>query len=176
MSSAPTIGAIETTYKGVRFRSRLEARWAVFFDALEVSWKYEPEGYSDGTLTYLPDFWLPGEESFWEIKPKDHGQNEAEHKLAMDKAYMLASLTVGRVFVCCGPPEHGLYGDPRDGIGYDPEGVDHCGGLGMFAWAETNIRGPHIERRDWLSPGEHTVKRINQAAARARAYRFWNPR
>lgn len=29
--------AIETRYKGYRFRSRLEARWAVFFDALGLS-------------------------------------------------------------------------------------------------------------------------------------------
>lgn len=54
-----SIKAIETRYKGYRFRSRLEARWAVFFDALGIEWKYEPEGFelSDGTR-YLPDFWL----------------------------------------------------------------------------------------------------------------------
>ena len=34
---------IETVYKGYRFRSRLEARWAVFFDALDIEWYYEPE-------------------------------------------------------------------------------------------------------------------------------------
>ena len=33
--------AIETEYKGYRFRSRLEARWAVFFDACGVKWEYE---------------------------------------------------------------------------------------------------------------------------------------
>lgn len=59
-----SIKAIETRYKGYRFRSRLEARWAVFFDALGIEWKYEPEGFelSDGTR-YLPDFWLPFRES-----------------------------------------------------------------------------------------------------------------
>ncbi len=36
---------IETKYKGCRFRSRLEARWAVFFDALGIKWRYEPEGF-----------------------------------------------------------------------------------------------------------------------------------
>lgn len=52
--------AIETRYKGYRFRSRLEARWAVFFDALGVEWEYEKEGYDLGeTGWYLPDFWLP---------------------------------------------------------------------------------------------------------------------
>jgi hypothetical protein len=54
-----TIQAIETRYAGCRFRSRLEARWAVFFDYAGIRWEYEPQGYrlSDGT-TYLPDFLL----------------------------------------------------------------------------------------------------------------------
>ena len=43
--------AIETRYKGYRFRSRLEARYAVLFDSLKIEWEYEPEGYvlEDGT-------------------------------------------------------------------------------------------------------------------------------
>ena len=50
------IEAKETEYKGYRFRSRLEARWAVFFDAIGARWEYEPEGFilDDGTQ-YLPD-------------------------------------------------------------------------------------------------------------------------
>ena len=52
--------AIETVYNGYRFRSRLEARWAVFFDACGIKYQYEPEGFQldDGTY-YLPDFYLP---------------------------------------------------------------------------------------------------------------------
>ena len=51
--------AIETEYKGYKFRSRLEARWAVFFDACGVKWEYEPEGFDLGDgLYYLPDFLL----------------------------------------------------------------------------------------------------------------------
>ena len=51
---------IETIYNGYRFRSRLEARWAVFFDACGIKYLYEPEGFEldDGTH-YLPDFYLP---------------------------------------------------------------------------------------------------------------------
>lgn len=43
--------AIQTEYRGYLFRSRLEARWAVFFDACRIPWEYEPEGLvlSDGT-------------------------------------------------------------------------------------------------------------------------------
>lgn len=51
--------AIQTEYKGYRFRSRLEARWAVFFDACHVRWEYEPEGFALGNgMYYLPDFLL----------------------------------------------------------------------------------------------------------------------
>ena len=51
------IKPIETYYKGYRFRSRLEARWAVFFDSLGVDYEYEPEGFDLGDgIYYLPDF------------------------------------------------------------------------------------------------------------------------
>ncbi len=64
-----TIKAIETRYKGYRFRSRLEARWAVFFDALSIKWEYEKEGYDLGAAGwYLPDFWLPESNTWVEIK------------------------------------------------------------------------------------------------------------
>ena len=52
---------IQTEYNGYLFRSRLEARWAVFFDACGVDYEYEPEGYKlDNDLLYLPDFLLHG--------------------------------------------------------------------------------------------------------------------
>jgi hypothetical protein len=63
------IKAIETEYAGHRFRSRLEARWAVFFDSLGARWTYEPQGYevADG-VRYLPDFWLPDSGIWVEVK------------------------------------------------------------------------------------------------------------
>jgi len=68
-----SIAAIETSYKGYRFRSRLEARWAVFFDAMEIKWVYEPEGFKKdddlhGTINYLPDFYLPEINVWVEVK------------------------------------------------------------------------------------------------------------
>ncbi len=55
------IKAIQTEYKGYLFRSRLEARWAVFFDFCGIEYEYEPEGYDLGNgLVYLPDFLLHG--------------------------------------------------------------------------------------------------------------------
>jgi hypothetical protein len=65
-----TLQPIETSYRGYRFRSRLEARWAVFLDAAEIQWEYESEGFDLSGTYYLPDFWLPGQRSFLEIKPR----------------------------------------------------------------------------------------------------------
>ena len=63
------IKPIETYYNGHKFRSKLEAQWAIFFDTLGIKWYYEPEGYrlSDGTM-YLPDFYLPQMDTFFEVK------------------------------------------------------------------------------------------------------------
>lgn len=66
---------IETFFKGYKFRSRLEARWAVFFDEMGLDWSYEVEGFKlpSGAM-YLPDFLVKGHETGWdyyyEIKPK----------------------------------------------------------------------------------------------------------
>lgn len=67
-----TIKAIETRYAGCRFRSRLEARWAVFFDTLGIKWEYEPEGYETPGGLYLPDFRisLNKRRAFFEVKPE----------------------------------------------------------------------------------------------------------
>lgn len=60
------IKPIQTEYKGYKFRSRLEARWAVFFDACGVDWEYEPEGYALGDgIYYLPDFLIRGCKDRW---------------------------------------------------------------------------------------------------------------
>lgn len=65
-----TLTAIQTNYAGCRFRSRLEARWAVFFNELDIMWQYEPQGYTVGpdATAYLPDFWLPDAQLWVEVK------------------------------------------------------------------------------------------------------------
>lgn len=62
------IKAIETCYNGYRFRSRLEARWAVFFDELGIKWTYEEEGFDCDGVWYLPDFYLPDYRCLFEVK------------------------------------------------------------------------------------------------------------
>ncbi|MGC0143164.1 hypothetical protein [Pseudactinotalea sp. Z1732] len=71
------VKAIQTRYAGCHFRSRLEARWAVFFDHLGITWEYEPQGVivtdritgmSVNEHPYLPDFWLPDLGLWAEVK------------------------------------------------------------------------------------------------------------
>jgi len=79
------IKPIETHYKGYRFRSRLEARWAVFFDAMEYDWKYEPEGFVstqwETPVRYLPDFYLPSSKTWVEVKGSDESLKDDARRL-----------------------------------------------------------------------------------------------
>lgn len=114
------VKAIETAYKGYRFRSRLEARWAVFFDALGVKWEYEKEGYDLGEAGwYLPDFWLPEQEAWVEIKGAAPSEEED------NKAAALASLTGYKVYIFGGaiPDPKGADDlDAQDGTVWFPNG------------------------------------------------------
>lgn len=77
------IKAIETIYKGYRFRSRLEARWAVFFDAMGIAWQYEPQGYVlPGDVCYLPDFLLTDCATWIEVKGSDSALDRSLMQLA----------------------------------------------------------------------------------------------
>jgi hypothetical protein len=102
------IKAIETQYKGYRFRSRLEARWALYFDDAGIEWDYEPEGFDLGDAGYyLPDFYLPKEGKWAEVKAKSLNANERE------KAFALSS-HCGLPVICLNnipDPEMGLYSD-----------------------------------------------------------------
>lgn len=96
---------IQTLYRGYLFRSRLEARWAVFFDSLKIKWVYEPEGFhlSNGEM-YLPDFFLPGfcnsKGIYAEVKPE---------RIVDAKARQLAIDSGRGVLMICGVPGPSSY-------------------------------------------------------------------
>ncbi len=79
-----------TLYHGIQFRSKLEAKWAVFFDTLAIPFEYEKQlfKFEDGTQ-YLPDFWLPTQNMWFEVKP------EVISKPEMHKITLLAELQGG---------------------------------------------------------------------------------
>lgn len=73
MDDVTNIPAIETRAYGCRFRSRLEARWAVFLTTAGFEWEYEPEGAALSAGNYLCDFRVTGPNGVqvWvEVKPK----------------------------------------------------------------------------------------------------------
>ena len=88
---------IETKYKGYLFRSRLEARWAVFFDACGIRWEYEPEGIilSDGSW-YLPDFYLPDFYCYFEVK-RNSAKGTDEGERLSGKYQTVSGPMIGRV-------------------------------------------------------------------------------
>lgn len=93
------IKAIETIYNDYKFRSRTEARWAVFFDTLGIEYNYELEGFDLGQAGwYLPDFWLP--QLHWWIEIK--GQPANHRELAM--AETLSKMSGQWVIILSGVP------------------------------------------------------------------------
>lgn len=65
------IKPIETRYDGILFRSRTEARWAVFFNTIGFRYEYEKEGYALKSGWYLPDFYLPDIGYWLEVKGEE---------------------------------------------------------------------------------------------------------
>lgn len=113
--------AIETSYKGYRFRSRTEARWAIFFDSAGISYQYEPEGFDLGEHgCYLPDFYIPSANAWVEIKGAEPTENEFE------LAYQLHSQAIDHKNTAA----HVLYGfvERREKImsGVDPDRLAKC--------------------------------------------------
>lgn len=92
--------AITTRYKGYSFRSRLEARFAIYFDHLNIQWDYEAEGFELGNgLRYLPDFWLPEWDMWVEVKPSP------PDTVTLEKARRLVGHSEKPLFISCGLPE-----------------------------------------------------------------------
>lgn len=136
------IKVIQTKYKGILFRSRLEARWAVFLDKLNIKWFYEFEGYDLDGVWYLPDFWLPTFSGgmFMEVKPQNLVGVE------MEKCMRLVEATKKQIWLAVGHPDYKaynvLYYATHTGIGK----VDFYKGTPNFAKAER-------ENRMWTDPG-----------------------
>jgi len=106
---------IETRFDGYNFRSRLEARYAVFFKYLRTPYEYEKEGYKLNGGLYLPDFFLPEvslrneryksqagfENGVW-FEAKGRSHTDKEFKLCE----MLGEYTRIPVILCEGLPDY----------------------------------------------------------------------
>jgi hypothetical protein len=185
-----SIQPIETGYKGYLFRSRAEARWAVFYDALGVSWLYEPEGFELGDgIRYLPDFWLPRQGCWVEIKPS---LQDAER----EKVMRLAAHTGVFVFVFSadvGPIGHEGCDLVRTAHYYSPKGdwdgcmawgecptcreiqIGHFGGHSVSYSEEDRHREtlcPALTNKQRKAGFYDETPRLKAAYEKARSYRF----
>lgn len=79
--------AIQTHWAGCAFRSRAEARVAVFLQNLGLRWQYEPQGFTVGPRRrpYLPDFYISDIGLWLEIKPRnaDQADRDIEAEMAL---------------------------------------------------------------------------------------------
>jgi hypothetical protein len=132
--------SIPTSYKGISFRSKLEADWARWFDAHQMRWVYESEGFDLGDgIWYMPDFWLPALRTIVEVKgildDLDRAKLfrftciAAEHNIMV----ALAQAPVGENYQLCLPSPQSVCGDgcelnewkfPSNGIGAKCVGCD----------------------------------------------------
>lgn len=99
MALSQRVPAIPTAYRGVQFRSRLEARWAAFFDALRWDWSYEPIDLAG----YIADFVLAfGAGSVLvEVKPATTTIELVEHRARVESSgWSGEALLVGASLWC----------------------------------------------------------------------------
>ena len=169
------IKAIETVYNGYRFRSRLEARWAVFFDTLGVKYEYEKEGFDLGDAGwYLPDFWLETVEMWAEVKPVAFTTEEE------NKCVLLAEGTQHSVLMLDGIPDQDhMYGlmlwIPEQKIideiypGVTTEEVIPAGIDGILVTLDDSYI--HSEHRWWSSEGHGRACGYNASDTTKAAYR-----
>ncbi len=124
---------LQTTYAGIKYRSRSEARWAVFFDSLNLAYSYEMEGFDLGAdVLYLPDFWLPALDAWLEVKGGEPIDDECE------KAHRLSVASGKPVYVFFGGMANPLSdAGPVTCYAFFPDGsADHG-----FLWCECSVCG-----------------------------------
>lgn len=120
----PQLG-IPTVYKGRQYRSRLEARWAAFFDLLKWPYEYEPFDL-DG---WIPDFLIKGETRLLvEVKPvvdfpKDIAREMviAAHEARWTGELLILGVSLGANGYCDDDVEMGWIGEYSPDIPSHPE-------------------------------------------------------
>lgn len=55
-------------YKGIKFRSTWEVVFAMHLDKCGIEWSYEPTAFETPFGFYTPDFYVPVENKYYEVK------------------------------------------------------------------------------------------------------------
>lgn len=111
---------IDTMYKNYRFRSRLEAKWAVFFEKMGWKWVYEHQGYNLPSGPYLPDFYFPDIDVYAEVKPFEFSDLERKKCMELSELKTSSSNVFGiEVVLIVGQPELKSYDGISNGGHFD---------------------------------------------------------
>lgn len=102
------VKARPTVYKGIKFRSRLEVRYAWYLDDIGERWRYEPRVYGPKGRGYLPDFEILGkaQPTFIEVKPTTEEVPDAASKMEViwethPDALLIVACEQGWTYVAC---------------------------------------------------------------------------
>ena len=100
----PRYGHKRYEYNGTYFRSKWELRFAEFCDAYGIQWFYErgrvPYEYAGVRRIYIPDFYLPENDFYVEIKPKlfKNSVTDTKIKAAREQGYKIEYLSEDILF------------------------------------------------------------------------------
>lgn len=111
------IKALDTFYNGYLFRSRLEAKWAVFFDALGWRYEYENKDFNLPSGRYLPDFYFPEIGVYAEVKPACLSKNELRKCIELSNRINTTPQAFD-VLLLEGPPDSKSYRTISEGLIY----------------------------------------------------------
>jgi len=67
---------VRTAYGPRYYRSKTEARWAAWFDRMQIPFHYEPSKVDLGFCNYVPDFYLPDQNAYFEVKAGNYGPTQ----------------------------------------------------------------------------------------------------
>lgn len=178
---------IPTKYGFVNFRSRLEARWAAFFDLCGWSWTYEPFDLPG----WIPDFELSGPAGSCLVEVKPVRTIDEFQKVGVD---VFAANPEGSVLVLGVSPlwdQHDAYGngaaigltffrDVDDRVVFDAQvikkgapdfPIDLCSQLGSYQ----GVLAGHYDGHRIGAP-EHQIKRLWAEACNQTQWKAVTPR
>jgi hypothetical protein len=78
-----------TYYNNILYRSRMEAKWAAFFDFIRWEYEYEPEPFQ----TWSPDFVIHTIDAYIEVKPMNMWQGAIDKMMPYSKEYRCGLLS-----------------------------------------------------------------------------------
>lgn len=99
-----------TEYKGIQFRSKLEAQVAYFFDQCGITWQYEPDRLGDGDREYNPDFYLPETDDYVEVKGERPGY---EQEILKARSFVSFDGPIKRLIIISEIPDPSEVGMPH---------------------------------------------------------------